>query len=65
MLEEKLYIVFDDYDQGIMINALNDLRNKLKSEDRPTDAVDDLILKTANAKKKRLRVSERDCYEAR
>lgn len=65
MREEKSYMVMDHYEQGIMINALNDLRNKLKAEERPTDAVDELILKTANPKRKKLRVAEYTEYEAR
>ena len=65
MREEKSYIVMDNYEQNIIINALNEMRNRLKSEERPTDAVDELILKTANAKKKGFRVSERGEYEAR
>lgn len=65
MWEEKTYMVMDHYEQGIMINALNDLRNKLKAEECPTDAVDELILKTANAKRKKLRVAENTEYEAR
>ena len=65
MREEKSYIVMDNYEQNIIINALNEMRNRLISEERPTDAVDELILKTANAKKKGFRVSERGEYEAR
>ena len=65
MREEKSYIVMDNYEQNIIINALNEMINRLKSEERPTDAVDELILKTANAKKKGFRVSERGEYEAR
>ncbi|WP_369523093.1 hypothetical protein [Anaerofustis stercorihominis] len=58
-------MVMDHYEQGIMINALNELRNRLITEKRPTDAVDELILKTANAKRKRLRIVENAEYEAR
>ena len=65
MREEKSYIVMDNYEQNIIINALNEMRNRLISEERPTDAVDELILKTANAKKKGFRVSERGEHEAR
>lgn len=65
MREEKSYIVMDNYEQNIIINALNEMRTRLKLEERPTDAVDELILKTANAKKKGFRVSERGEYEAR
>ena len=40
----------DNYEQGILIHALNDMRNELISEERPTDAVDDLLLKAMDAK---------------
>lgn len=65
MREEKNYIVVDNYEQNILIRALNDLRNQLKSDNKSTDAVDDLIIKTANAKKKKIRVSEVGEYETR
>lgn len=65
MREEKNYIIVDNYEQNILIRALNDLRNQLKSDNKSTDAVDDLIIKTANAKKKKIRVSEVGEYETR
>lgn len=65
MREEKSYIVMDNYEQNIIINALNEMRVRLKSEERPTDAVDELILKTANAKRKNFRIVERSEYEER
>ena len=40
----------DSYEQGILIHALNDMRNELISEERPTDAVDDLLIKAMDAK---------------
>ena len=38
-----------------MINALNDMRNGLIGEERPTDIVDELLLKTIDAPTKRMR----------
>ena len=35
----------DEYEQGILINALNLLRNQQIRESRPTDPIDDLIMK--------------------
>ena len=61
-MEQKKVLVIDDYEQGILINALNDMRNELKAEDKNTDAVDDLIIKTAEAKNKRFRVAEEELY---
>lgn len=45
----------DNYEQGILIHALNDMRNDLISEERPTDAVDDLLIKAMDAKELRTR----------
>lgn len=64
-MEQRKVLVIDDYEQGILINALNDMRNELKAEDRSTDAVDDLIIKTAEAKNKRFRVAEEELHMSR
>ena len=41
---QRQYVVkLDDYDQRIMIRALNDLRTSLIREERSTDAVDELM----------------------
>lgn len=64
-MEQRKVLVIDDYEQGILINALNDMRNDLKAEDKSTDAVDDLIIKTAEAKNKRFRVAEEELYMSR
>ena len=49
MKEEKRLLTLDQYEHGVMVNALNELRNDLIEEQRPTDAVDDLLLKTIDA----------------
>lgn len=64
-MEQRKVLVIDEYEQGILINALNDMRNELKAEDKSTDAVDDLIIKTAEAKNKRFRVAEEELYMSR
>ena len=53
MKEEKRVITLDGYEHGVMVNALNELRNDLIEEQRPTDAVDDLLLKTIDAPTKK------------
>lgn len=55
--QRKLEI--DEYEQGILINALNLLRNEQIREDRPTEPVDDLLLKIAERGPRSLLVSER------
>lgn len=52
---EKRVLAMDRYEQGIVINALNDKRNELLREERPTDAVDDLLLKTIDAPTKKVK----------
>ena len=64
-MERKYVVNLDEYDQRIMIRALNDLRTSLLKEERSTDAVDELMVKVYGAKKK-LMVSEPSCdYESR
>ena len=53
---KKYYIVFDEYERGIIINALNDKRNALIKEWRYTDAVDEVLLKVINVKQKRFKI---------
>lgn len=52
MKEKKYHIAFDRYEQGIIINALNEMGHRLIAEGRYTDAVDEIILKICRAKTK-------------
>lgn len=56
MNTEKKVLFMDEYDQGIIIRALNELRNEQLQKGRTTDALDELILKTAYAQKKKFRM---------
>lgn len=49
----------DKYELGIIINALNELRNKLIQEQRETDAVDEVLLKVLDAPEKKKILSPR------
>ena len=49
-------------EQGLMVNGLMDFRNNLLKQDRPTEDVNDLILRVIDAPVKKLRRTE---YEAR
>jgi hypothetical protein len=53
MKEEERMLTLDNYEYGVVVNALNELRNDLIKEDRPTDAVDELLLKTIDAPTKK------------
>ncbi|WP_368293596.1 hypothetical protein [Dehalobacter sp. TBBPA1] len=60
MKDEERVLTIDAYEQGVMVNALNELRNDLIKEERPTDAVDELLLKTIDAPAKKLRQRNQD-----
>ena len=49
----------DEYEQGILINALNLLRNQQIREKRPTDPIDDLIMKIIEKGPRNLLVAEK------
>ena len=58
--EEKHVLELDHYERGVVINALNDMRNDMIGEDRPTDIIDEVLLKAivAPVKKVRIRTDE-------
>jgi len=45
MKKKSVKIVFDMYELGMIINALNELRSKQISNNRPQEPVDELIIK--------------------
>ena len=54
-MEEKRVIEVDEYQQRLIINSLNDKRNELVEQERPTDFVDEVLLLTMDAPTKRQR----------
>lgn len=54
--DEKRVLTLDKYEHGIIIHALNDMRNELLDEEQPTDAVDEVLLKTIDAPARKMRV---------
>ena len=52
-------IEIDEYEQGILINALNLFRNQQIKESCPTDPVDELIMKIIEHGPKSLMVAEK------
>lgn len=50
---EKRVLTLDRYEHGVVINALNEMRNDLLEEERPTDIVDEVLLKVINAPTKK------------
>lgn len=53
--EERRILELDQYEHGVVINALNEMRNDLMEEERPTDIVDEVLLKTIDAPTKKVR----------
>lgn len=53
--EEKRVLTLDRYEHGVVINALNEMRNDLIEEDRSTDIVDEVLMKTIDAPVKKCR----------
>ena len=60
MREEKRVLTLDEYERSVMVNALNEFRNELIEEQRPTDAVDELLLKTIDAPSKKQKHKSHD-----
>lgn len=57
MRKTKYHIYLNSEERRLLINSLNDLRNQLIAEGRYTDLVDEVLIKTANAKIKKSRWS--------
>ncbi len=55
---KKYYITLTTEEWRLMIECLNKLRNRLISEGRYTDAVDEVLIKAANAKIKKFKIAE-------
>ena len=56
MRKQKYYLAIDDYERSVIINSLNNLRNKLIADGRYADAVDELIIKFAHAPIKKFKI---------
>ena len=50
---EKRVLTLDRYEHGVVINALNEMRHDLLEEERPTDIVDEVLLKVIDAPTKK------------
>ena len=50
---EKRVLTLDRYEHGVVINALNEMRNDLLEEERPTDILDEVLLKVNDAPTKK------------
>ena len=58
-MKQKYYLALTNEEWRLMIEFLNKLRNRLISDGRYTDAVDEVIIKVANAKIINFKIAER------
>ena len=55
-MKQKYYLALTIEEWRIMLVALNTFRNRLISKGRYTDAVDEVLIKVANAKTKKFKI---------
>ena len=61
MAEEKKVLTLDEFEQRLMVSGLMDFRKDLLKDDKPTEDINDLILKVIDAPtKKEKRRAERE-----
>lgn len=56
MKNTKYHIYINSEERCLLISSLNDLRNRLIAEGKSTDLVDEVLVKVANAKIKKIKV---------
>ena len=57
-MRNKYHIYLTYEERRMLLNNLNDFRNKLIAEGEYTDLLDEVIIKVANAKPKRTKIKE-------
>lgn len=55
-MKQKYYLAVDNTKRRLLIGSLNDLRSRLITEGRYTDAVDEVLLKIIGAKCKKFKI---------
>ena len=56
MKNTKYHVYISSEERRLLISSLNDLRNRLIAEGKYTDLVDEVMIKAANAKIKKIKV---------
>ena len=56
MKNTTYHVYISSEERRLLISSLNDLRNRLIAEGKYTDLVDEVMIKTANAKIKKINV---------
>lgn len=59
LMKQRYYLALTTEEWRLMIESLNNLRNRLISEGRYTDAVNEVLIKVTNAKTKKFKMAER------
>ena len=63
MAEEKRVISIDDFEHRLLVKGLNDFRNDLIQGEKPTEDIDELLLKVIKAPTKKEK--RKLCHDAR
>lgn len=53
MAEEKKVVTLDDFEQRLMVSSLMDFQNDLLRDEKPTEDINDLILKAIDTPTKK------------
>ena len=56
MMKQKYYLVLNDQEHRLMVESLNQLKNKLIADGKYTNAIDEVLLKIIGAKRKKFKV---------
>ena len=55
-MKQKYYLVLNSQERRLMMESLNQLRNKLIADGKYTNAIDEVLLKIIGAKRKQFKV---------
>ena len=60
MRDKKYYIALNDFERRVVVNCLNQMRNRLISDGKYTDAVDEVLLEIIAAKQKKFKIISKE-----
>lgn len=52
-MNTQVVVTLDNFEQRLMVNGLNGFRNLLIKDEKPTEDIEDLLLKVIDAPKKK------------
>lgn len=59
-MKQKYYLALSNQEHRLIIESMNQLRNKLIADGKYTDAIDEVLLKIIGAKQKKFKVIYRE-----